>query len=144
VFQRYTAPLMRTVFVGRPPAGAATVADATLAALETVMATLRPGITAETVAVAAATRLPLDDPSIVFHHTYGYSVGLGFPPSWADDGSLTLIAGNAVRLEPGMVFHSTMSLRCRERYGVAVSETLLVTETGCEPLTEFPRRYFQV
>jgi Xaa-Pro dipeptidase len=141
-YERYSAPLMRTVFVGSPPAGARELADASLAALDAVMATVRPGVNGEEVAEKVSKTLPLDDPSIVFHHTYGYSVGLGFPPTWADDHDLTLISGNRIVLKPGMVFHSTMSLRRKARYGVAVSETLAVTETGCEALTEFPRRYF--
>jgi len=143
-YHRYTTPLMRTVFVGRPPDGAWAVAEAALAALQRLMVILRPGIPAEAVVPEIAPLLPLDDPAVVFHHTYGYSVGLGFPPTWADDPGLTLIRGNPTVLEPGMVFHCTMSLRRREQYGVAMSDTLLVTETGCEPLTDFPRDFPRV
>jgi Xaa-Pro dipeptidase len=143
-YHRYTAPLMRTVFVGQPPPGAEELAEAARTALERVMAVIRPGVPAEEVAAEGAGLLPLHDPSIIFHHTYGYSVGLGFPPTWADDGSLTLIRGNKTALEPGMVFHSTMSLRRTGRYGVAVSETLLVTDAGCEAITDFPRQFFRV
>ena len=140
-YHRYTAPLMRTAFVGRPPDGARALADSARAALDRVMAILKPGARAEAVAAEAAPALPLDDPTLVFHHTYGYSVGLGFPPTWADDPALTLIRGNPTVLEPGMVLHSTMSLRRRGRYGVAISETLVVTERGCEAITDFPREF---
>jgi Xaa-Pro aminopeptidase len=35
-----------------------------------------------------------------------------------------------------------MGLRRRSRYGAVCSETIVVTETGCEALTDFPRQYF--
>jgi Xaa-Pro dipeptidase len=133
---------MRTVFLGAPPAGAKELGEASVAALEAVLAMCRPGVMAEDVAATVSKTLPLDDAEIVFHHTYGYSIGLGFAPTWADDGRLRLIKGFKFALEPGMVFHSTMSLRRHAQYGFCSSETLHITETGCEVLGAFPRRYF--
>jgi Xaa-Pro aminopeptidase len=141
-YQRYSAPLMRTVFVGEPSREVQALADASLAALRTVMSTVRPGITAEAVAAEGRKALPLDDSSVVFHHTYGYSIGLGLPAEWSDDMLLRLREGNTTVLEPGMVFHATMGLRRRDRYGAVCSETIAVTDTGCEALTDFPRKYF--
>jgi Xaa-Pro aminopeptidase len=141
-YQRYSAPLMRTVFVGEPSREVQALADASLAALRTVMSTVRPGITAEAVAAEGRKTLPLDDSSVVFHHTYGYSIGLGLPAEWSDDMLLRLREGNTTVLEPGMVFHATMGLRRRDRYGAVCSETIAVTDTGCEALTDFPRKYF--
>jgi Xaa-Pro dipeptidase len=141
-YHRYHAPLMRTVFVGEPPDGAKEWADAALAALEVVLATCKPGVVAEDVAAAASKKLPLDDPEIVFHYTYGYSIGLGFPRGWADDPALRLIKGYKFTLEPGMVFHSTMSPRRKGKYGIFVSETFAITEDGCELMVDFPRRFF--
>jgi Xaa-Pro dipeptidase len=141
-YQRYNAPLMRTVFVGQPPAGARQLADASLASLDAVLATVRPGLTFNEVAVAGARALPLDDASIVFHQTSGYSIGLGFPPSWADDETLVVQHGNQTVLEPGMVFHATMGLRRNGQYGAVTSETIAVTEAGCAVLTDFSRQYF--
>jgi Xaa-Pro dipeptidase len=56
-YQRYNAPLMRTVFVGQPPAGARQLADASLASLDAVLATVRPGLTFHEVAVAGGGEL---------------------------------------------------------------------------------------
>jgi Xaa-Pro aminopeptidase len=55
---------------------------------------------------------------------------------------LRLRAGNQTTLRPGMVFHATMGLRRDTQYGAVCSETIVVTETGCEALTDFPRQYF--
>ena len=42
-------------------------------------------------------------------------------------------------LQPGMVFHQPIALRLLGRLGVAFSETLLITDTGCEALTTTER-----
>ena len=42
-------------------------------------------------------------------------------------------------LQPGMVFHCTTSLRDTAKCGTAFSETVLITETGAEVLTDVPR-----
>jgi Xaa-Pro dipeptidase len=39
-----------------------------------------------------------------------------------------------------MVFHMPPALRIPRQYGLGFSETVLVTETGCEVLTSFPRQ----
>lgn len=141
-YERYNAPLMRTVFVGEPPDGATRLGEAAMSALEAVLATCRPGVIAEDVAAIASKELPLDDPEILFHHTYGYSIGVGFPRTWADVPGLTLIEGHTFALEPGMVFHCTMSPRRNAQYGIFLSETFAITEAGCEVLTDFPREFF--
>ena len=47
---------------------------------------------------------------VVWHGYYGYSVGLGFPPTWADQRDLIIKKGSDVVLESGMVFHCSTSL----------------------------------
>ena len=42
-------------------------------------------------------------------------------------------------LRPGMAFHLPPALREYDVVGVGVSETVLVTETGAEVITNFPR-----
>ena len=49
---RYTAPTMRTVFIGEPPAEARRMAEACLTALDNILNTIRAGITADEVAQA--------------------------------------------------------------------------------------------
>ena len=46
--------------------------------------------------------------------------------------------GNATVLEPGMVFHLPQPYRVPGEQTVATSETVLVTEGGCETLTKYP------
>jgi Xaa-Pro dipeptidase len=39
-----------------------------------------------------------------------------------------------------MVLHCTNNVRQGGVFGLGISETVVVTETGCEVLTEFPRK----
>ena len=47
--------------------------------------------------------------------------------------------GDETVLEPNMVFHTPTCFRVPNRFGIGLSETLLITETGCEPLTQKTR-----
>lgn len=142
VYERYSCPLMRTVFVGQQPDGLVKMGDACMAALDTVLTTFKPGANSEDIADKVSKKLPLDDPEMVFHDTYGYSLGLGFPPGWSDDEWLRIIKGRSFTLEPGMVFHSTMSLRRNGKYGFFISAVIAITQEGCEILNDFPRQVF--
>ena len=46
---------------------------------------------------------------------------------------------NPAPLEAGMVFHQTMNLRVKGRYGAGHSEAVIVTEAGGEILSKLPR-----
>ena len=135
---RYTAPTMRTVFIGEPPAEARRMADACLTALENVLNTIRAGVTADEVAQAGWDGMNRAGDGFVFHGNFGYAVGAGFPPTWADD-TAAIMSGIDTVLRPGMVFHHPVALRRMGRYGTAFSETTVVTENGCEVLTRSPR-----
>jgi len=77
----------------------------------------------------------------------GYSVGVGFETGWGDVADLQ-IATNAWAqshdndtfvLQPGHVFHVRAFTRDLGRAAAAVSETVAVTESGCDVLTAYPR-----
>jgi Xaa-Pro aminopeptidase len=69
---------------------------------------------------------------------YGYAVGAQFPPSWVE-GSAFFAEGEETVLQPNMVFHLPTCFRVPNRFGIGLSETLLITATGCEPLTQRER-----
>src|SRR5262249_35650253 len=72
----------------------------------------------------------------------GYSMGINFPPGWGEGTVLDLSEANPTVLQPGMVFHTPQPYRVAGEQTVATSETILVTQTGREVLTHFPRRLF--
>ena len=112
--------------------------DAGLAALSAVMETARPGVTAGEVARAGAAQLaPIAD-RVLFHELYGYSVGIGFPPSWYEPLGCELRAGNDRTLAEGMVYHVPISLRRFGEFGICQSQTVVVGPHGAEALTRTP------
>ena len=78
-----------------------------------------------------------------FDHRTAYAIGIGFPPNWAEGRFLSLRPGDPTVLEPGMTFHVVPSLFMPE-YGFCFSESVAVTDAGCEVLTDYPRRLIEV
>jgi len=135
---RYSAPLMRTVAIAPVPDEVRRAADACRDSLNVLIAEMRPGALARDVAKKAkAAWMPLCE-ELIWHGTYAYSVGLGFPPDWNDAPALITEDSDLV-LQPGMCFHTTTSLRRPLQYGAAMSETILITDGGNEILTGTPR-----
>ena len=140
--RRYVAPIMRTAWVGRPPADVERIAEAGAAAVEAVIGTARAGVTASDVARAGEAALApvLDGLGLMFHHTFGYPVGIGFPPTWVESLDFLLREENHQPLQAGMTFHLPISLRRFGEVGINQSHTILVTETGAETLTRSTAR----
>src|SRR5207244_2253297 len=130
------APMMRTGILGQPTTEQAWAADLGAAAVQTVLDTARPGIQAAEVARAAgAVVAPAVESGLRFHGNFGYHVGLGYPPTWTERLGFQLRSDNQQLLEAGMTFHLPVSLRRFGEWGVCQSRTILITETGAEPLT---------
>lgn len=136
--RRYSAPIMRTASVGVPGDQVRRLAEVAAESVSTVIENMRPGAVAGDIARKAKARLQGIRESILWHGYYGYSVGIGFPPEW-NDGPALIREGSELVLEAGMVFHCSTSFREIGQYGVAVSETVAVTASRSEVLTNFPR-----
>ena len=136
--QRYTAPQMRTLTIGPPSAEVRAAADACLAALNAVLEAMGPGVAAREAADAGWRKLAAAGDGLVFHGTFGYGIGAGFPPNWADGSGFIRSDEDSV-LEPGMVFHHPVAVRRLGEFGVAFSETSVITNNGCELLTHGER-----
>ena len=121
---RYHAALMRSVWIGPPPAEAARMMDTAERALDAALAALRPGARY----------------TAAFRKRIGYSMGAAFAPDWGEGAILSLFSGVDRLLEPSMVFHLPATLRSYGDYTVGASETVIVTETGIEVLSNLPRR----
>jgi Xaa-Pro aminopeptidase len=136
---RYTAPIMRTAAIGEPLPEVRNVHSIANDCLQALVEAIRPGVTAAEIAAVGhrmVSRIPSD---IIFHYTFGYPVGVNFPPSWLEESNFLLVKDNHAPLQPGMVFHLPMSLRSYGRFGIGLSETIYVTERGVEVLTDMPR-----
>jgi Xaa-Pro dipeptidase len=137
--RRYFGPLMRGAAIAPVRDEVRRMADVIVESLNAAIAAIRPGVTSGE--VDAACRGPIEragfEPN--FRKRTGYSVGIGYAPSWGEGHIVSLRRDDPTGLAPGMVFHMPPALRVPRQYGLGFSETVLVTETGCEVLTKFPR-----
>lgn len=137
---RYHAPAGRLVFIGDAPAGTQEVAEICLQAFDDVVQSIVPGVEARHVYRAWQSRLDRAGLEDYRRHHCGYLVGIGFPPSWTGGNTVIGLRHDSRRnLLPGMVFHLMSWLMGTGRGDYFVSDTALLTETGCELLTTFPR-----
>lgn len=134
--RRYHAPIARTIFLGSPPESYIRLSNAVVEGIEAALAKVKPGVTCADIertwqAVIAAHG---------FHKEarLGYSIGIGFPPTWGER-TASLRRGDLTVLEPGMAFHMMPGLWSYD-IGVTITQSFIVTETGREDLTTFPRQ----
>ncbi|QPC43158.1 ectoine hydrolase DoeA [Kaustia mangrovi] len=136
--KRYHCPLSRTVFLGRPPQKYRDAETAVLDGIAAGLEAARPGNTCEDVALAffAALRTHGFDKE----SRTGYPIGLSYPPDWGER-TMSLRPGDTTVLQPGMTFHFMPALWLDDG-GLEITESILITETGCEPLCDYPRELF--
>jgi Xaa-Pro dipeptidase len=138
--RRYHAPVGRLLFVGHAPRESRQIEMVCLEAFENVVHAIQPGVTAGDVYQAWQERVDAAGLSHYRRHHCGYLVGIGFPPSWTGGAGVTgLRHGSELVLQPGMVFHLMSWLMGSGRGDYFVSDTALLTETGCQVLTTVPR-----
>ena len=136
---RYTAALMRTIFVGQPKDEWVRAAEACIGAVDAALETIKPGVTpheADTAARAVTQKAGFGD----YHRNrLGYSIGVSYPPDWGEGEILSLRQDEHRPLEAGMTFHMPpLCLKYRE-FGIGFSESIVVTDNGCERFSELPR-----
>ena len=136
---RYTTPIMRAAVATRATAALEELAEVSNAVIEAVCGAIKAGTPTRDVAAAGRKVIEPILPKILWHHTYGYPVGIGFPPTWLESPHFLINEANPGTLQAGMVFHLPTQLRLARQYGTGFSETVVVTETGCEPLSKLPR-----
>lgn len=139
--RRYHAPLTRVVHLGRTPPGVTAASEITLEGLEAVCAALQPGMLTRD--VYAAWQKVVDaaiGPGRYVRHHCGYTVGIGFPPSWVGGSTVVGIRPEGqIEIREGMVFHVLSWLIGVGPADYGVSDTVLVTPEGGELLTSTAR-----
>ena len=137
--RRYFGALMRTLVVGRADATLRSLEAVVREALDKAVAAIRPGATCGEVDAACRDTIAAAGFDRGFRKRTGYSIGVAYAPDWGEGHVASLRAGDRRELEPGMVFHVVPAIRLPERC-LGMSETVLVTESGHEILTSFPRQ----
>lgn len=137
-YKRYHCPQSRTIYLGRPPddllRAEQVVVDGIAAALEKA----RPGNTCEDVAHAFLS--VLNRGGFNKSSRCGYSIGASYPPDWGER-TMSFRSGDQSVLMPGMTFHFMPALWEKD-WGLEITEAILITSEGAEPLCQTPRKLF--
>ena len=129
----YHSELERTMVVGEPTAEQARAFDAMLALQTRAIEVMAPGVTAgevELATVRLAHELGVADN---LRHHVGHSIGLeGHEAPFLD-------RGDEAVLEAGMVFTVEPGVYVQDLGGFRHSDTVVITDTGCRVMTDYPR-----
>jgi Xaa-Pro aminopeptidase len=131
----YRSDMTRTFSVGEPSEELARLVDAVAVAQRLGVAAVAPGATGAAVDGAARASLTEAGYGEIFLHSTGHGVGLDIheAPSVAVSATDILEPGTVVTVEPGAYVAG--------RAGVRIEDTLLVTDSGCRPLTMSTKDY---
>ena len=125
----YCSDRTRTVHVGRPSDGARQFYHAVLEAQLAAIAAVQPGVTCAQVDGAARGVLRKRKLARYFTHSTGHGLGLEIHEA------PRLAAGQAQKLEPGMVITIEPGAYVPGKWGVRIEDVVVVTSSGCEVLT---------
>lgn len=141
-FRRYHAAMMRGCYVGEPTPQLLKAEQLVIEAVEATLEAIRPGITAAEADAVNREIIAKADFGGTQATRSAYSIGIAVPPDWGEGHILSFLPGEDRVLEPNMTFHLIPWVQLPDQAGVGCSETIRVTENGCEVLTRFERRLF--
>ena len=130
-FKLYKLGFDRMFFIREASDEAMRVQQAAIDAQQAAIAAIRPGVTAESVAAAAD--------AIYLERGYktGYRTGRSIGMSYLE--SPELKTGDKTILQAGMTFAVDGGISVDSSLGGRIGDSIVVTEQGCEYLTEFSR-----
>ena len=137
-YRRYHCPQSRTVFLGKPPKHFIEAERAVVEGIEAGLAAARPGNRCED--IANAFFKVLSSHGIEKNSRCGYPIGASYPPDWGER-TMSLRPGDRSVLQPGMTFHFMPGI-WQDDWGLEITESILITDTGAEPLCRTPRQLF--
>ena len=137
VYRHYHAALMRTILIGQATPYQRKLHQICLQAMHACLEALKPGQPIGNVFDAYAN--VCDKAGMKPHrlNAVGYSLGTTFAPNWMD--WPMFYHGNPVIAEPNMVFFlHPLLLDSDTENVICLGQTVLVTQTGSEPLSALP------
>ncbi len=135
-FKHYRLGFDRVFYIKEIDAEARRVQEAAIAAQAAAVAAIRPGVSAESVAEAAN--------AVYAERGFepGYRTGRAIGLSYLEAPELK--PGDATVLQPGMTFAVDGGISSDGGHGGRIGDSVVVTETGCDFLTEYPREILVV
>ena len=130
-FKQYKLGFDRMFFIKEVSDEARRVQQAAVEAQQAAIAAIRPGVTAESVAAAA------NEVYKARGYSTGYRTGRSIGMSYLEAPELK--QGDRTVLKPGMTFAVDGGISLDGKLGGRIGDSVVVTETGCDYLTEYPR-----
>jgi Xaa-Pro dipeptidase len=131
----YSARLMRPIVIGKPPEATRNIAQRLIALQDLQLEAMRPGALASDVDAILRTGAVSQGLRPAYENVTAYTLGLYTRTARTSDFSRVLLPTSDWMLEEGMVFHAYTTAA-----GLGFSETVVVTRSGGERLTQTPRR----
>ncbi len=138
VLDGYCSDCTRTFAVGEVPARLAELHGLCLGAQLAGLAAVAPGVSGRDADAASRTLIEGAGLGEAYGHGLGHGVGLQIheAPALRPESTDVLEAGNVVSVEPGIYLAGDA--------GVRIEDLVLVTEDGCERLTQFTKELLTV
>ena len=130
-FKQYKLGFDRMFFIKEVSDEARRVQEAAVEAQQAAIAAIRPGVTAESIAAAA------NEIYKARGYSTGYRTGRSIGMSYLEAPELK--EGDKTILKAGMTFAVDGGISLDDKLGGRIGDSIVVTETGCEYLTEYPR-----
>ncbi|MEO0569690.1 MAG: Xaa-Pro peptidase family protein [Pseudomonadota bacterium] len=130
--QRYHAPIMRTVSIGKPSSKLDRMYGYMVEGCNEALAAVRPGIACADVARKYCH--VLGKGGYWKDSRCGYPIGI----NWLET-SCSLRVDDLTELKPNMAFHLMLGVWLEEDFGAVISEAFVVSDSGHEVLSAVPR-----
>lgn len=137
-YNRYHAPIARTLYLGEAPARMQEITDLVLEGLEETLDFIKPGVTCE--AVEEKWRNSIAKGGLVDASRLGYAFGLNYPPDWGEQVASMRPKDKTV-LKENMTFH-LIPIIWQDDIGFEMSSAIRITENGCEEFYDFPKKLY--
>ncbi|MGV9798045.1 M24 family metallopeptidase [Mycobacterium sp. NPDC003449] len=134
----YNSDSTRTYSIGDPDPDIARRYAVLQRAQQAAVAAVRPGISAAQVDAAARDVLAAEGLAEAFVHRTGHGIGLSVHEE------PYIVAGNDLRLEPGMAFSVEPGVYFPGHWGARIEDIVIVTEDGAESVNGRPHDLFVV
>jgi len=138
IHKGYCSDMTRTVFLGKPKPGERRAYEAVLEAQVNAVNAVAAGVSCAEVDEAARAVLRREGLADAFTHSTGHGVGLEIHEA------PRVGAGQATRLQPGMVITIEPGVYLAGRFGIRIEDMVAVTRSGGQVLTLAPKALIEL